>query len=222
MTMTPRERIADFDGSRLLHAYGLATDADALTGLFDGDERRSRAVDYLYSAILHQGTPWTATAPIVDLLLDCLPLAGTGAARVDICDFVTDVASVPIADPGSTLDTARAETDEALAALGPEAAAGWAAALETVAVAADGDEAEAASSAIWEDEDVVEYMWLTVRRSIAEGRGRWARVLLASTSDDDPEVALAAARAVAACDPRLTPGIPEGLRDALRDEDAPR
>ena len=51
--------------SRLHHAYGPATDTPAhLHALLEGNEQaRHEAMSHLWSAIIHQGTPWTATGP---------------------------------------------------------------------------------------------------------------------------------------------------------------
>ena len=53
------------DWSKLHHAYGRATDTpDHLRALLGDDvESRKKAMSHLWSAIIHQGTPWTATGP---------------------------------------------------------------------------------------------------------------------------------------------------------------
>jgi hypothetical protein len=50
---------------RLFHAYGRATDTpDHLRALLGKDPKsRKQAMDHLWSAIIHQGTPYTATGP---------------------------------------------------------------------------------------------------------------------------------------------------------------
>lgn len=64
------------DWSRLYHAYGRATDTPGhLRALLREDlESRKQAMSHLWSAIIHQGTPWTATGPaalvVAGLLLD--------------------------------------------------------------------------------------------------------------------------------------------------------
>ncbi|WP_159945602.1 MULTISPECIES: hypothetical protein [unclassified Nocardiopsis] len=95
---------------RTFHAYGSAADAPAhLLALAEGDDAaRTRALDYLHSAILHQGTLYPATPPValcVAGLLDRpslgFPATGTiprarGAApvspRAGLLEFLTDVA----------------------------------------------------------------------------------------------------------------------------------
>lgn len=53
------------DWSKLHHAYGRATDTpEHLRALLRDDaESRKNALEHLWSAIIHQGTPWTATGP---------------------------------------------------------------------------------------------------------------------------------------------------------------
>ncbi|KAB8145826.1 hypothetical protein F8S13_01740 [Chloroflexia bacterium SDU3-3] len=53
------------DWGRLYHAYGRATDTpEHLRALLGQQEAaRRHAIAHLWSAIIHQGTPWTATAP---------------------------------------------------------------------------------------------------------------------------------------------------------------
>lgn len=53
------------DWSRLGHAYGPATDTpDHLRALFHGDpESRRASMSHLWSAVIHQGTPYTSTGP---------------------------------------------------------------------------------------------------------------------------------------------------------------
>jgi hypothetical protein len=50
---------------RLSHAYGRATDTPAHLRALLGDDSKARklAINHLWSAIIHQGTPWTATGP---------------------------------------------------------------------------------------------------------------------------------------------------------------
>ncbi|RKG68317.1 hypothetical protein D7V80_13000 [Corallococcus sp. CA054B] len=74
------------DWSRLLHAYGRATDAPGhLRALVEGDEAsRSAALSYLDSAILHQGTLCTATGPVACVLAGWLaePRLDSGGPRL--------------------------------------------------------------------------------------------------------------------------------------------
>ncbi|MFJ8331839.1 hypothetical protein [Streptomyces sp. NPDC094437] len=84
------------DFTLLLHAYGTAVDTPGqLRALFSDVPRdRSAAIAHLNSAILHQGTPWTATGPVaaqVSALVrrDALTDPGT---LVDALAFLSDVA----------------------------------------------------------------------------------------------------------------------------------
>ncbi|WP_223637985.1 hypothetical protein [Corallococcus sp. EGB] len=85
------------DWSRLLHAYGRATDAPGhLRALVEGDEAaRNAALTYLNSAILHQGTPWTATGPVTCVLAGLLadPRIDSGGPwlRVRVLAFLAGV-----------------------------------------------------------------------------------------------------------------------------------
>lgn len=85
------------DWPKLHHAYGPASDTpqhlQALLG--DDQEARRAAVSHLGSAIMHQGTPWTATGPVAlvvaGFLLDeerSLDLT----LQVDLMYFLVDVA----------------------------------------------------------------------------------------------------------------------------------
>ncbi|MBX6767646.1 MAG: hypothetical protein IRY90_10930, partial [Actinomadura rubrobrunea] len=58
------EAVADVDWTRLFHAYGAAVDTpDHLRALTDGDAAaRGEALQHLRFAVIHQGTPWAATA----------------------------------------------------------------------------------------------------------------------------------------------------------------
>jgi hypothetical protein len=68
------------------HAHGPATDAPGkLRALIGHDEEaRAAAMDYLWGAILHQGSPWMATAPVARFVAGVLddPHLDTGHATV--------------------------------------------------------------------------------------------------------------------------------------------
>ncbi|ORT54028.1 hypothetical protein [Streptomyces sp. CB03238] len=70
MTRAVDEEIAGVAWDRLFHAYGTATDTPAhLRGLLTEDEQAiSAASEHLWSAILHQGTVWPATAPAAKIV----------------------------------------------------------------------------------------------------------------------------------------------------------
>ncbi|MDT0436750.1 MULTISPECIES: hypothetical protein [Streptomyces] len=86
----------DLGYSLLLHAYGTAADTPAhLAALVREDERaRADAVLHLNSAIMHQGTPWTATGPVA---AHCCALVGRDelsdpGTLSGVLDFLHDVA----------------------------------------------------------------------------------------------------------------------------------
>ncbi|MEU3018197.1 hypothetical protein ABZ635_12470 [Nocardiopsis sp. NPDC007018] len=98
------------DWSRTFHAYGPASEApEFLAGLLsEREEERERALGYLNSAILHQGTIYPATPPVAlfvaGLLTDpraqapvCDPFGGApdlpaAPLRLRLLDFLADVA----------------------------------------------------------------------------------------------------------------------------------
>ncbi|MFJ3194294.1 hypothetical protein ACIPJQ_16910 [Streptomyces griseoviridis] len=90
----------DTDFTLLLHAYGTAADTPArLRDLVSRDERaRARALLHLDSAIVHQGTPWTATGPVAAHVCalvgrDALPDART---LTGVLAFLHDVAQAAV------------------------------------------------------------------------------------------------------------------------------
>lgn len=60
------ETLRTTDWTKLSHAYGPATDTpEHLRALLDGEiKERGEAEAHLVSAIIHQGTPWSATFPV--------------------------------------------------------------------------------------------------------------------------------------------------------------
>jgi len=85
------------DWSRLHHAYGRATDTpDYLRALLREDaDSRNQAMEHLWSAVIHQGTPWTCTGPaalvVAGLLSD--PRIDRGhPVRVNLISFLVEVA----------------------------------------------------------------------------------------------------------------------------------
>ncbi len=87
--------------SGLLHAYGRATDTpDHLRALARPEaEGRKAALQHLGSAILHQGTPWTATPPVAQTVAHLLaqPALDVGSerpVRLPLLGFLTGVAEV--------------------------------------------------------------------------------------------------------------------------------
>ena len=88
------------DWSRLHHAYDWATDTPGhLRSLAAGDDDAHReAMSHLWSAIIHQGTPWTATGPaaavIGGLLLDDLLERVNEPACAELVSFLVSVAEI--------------------------------------------------------------------------------------------------------------------------------
>ncbi|MEV3989491.1 hypothetical protein AB0J57_11295 [Streptomyces sp. NPDC049837] len=74
MTGAVHQRIAGVAWDRLFHAYGTATDTPVhLRGLLGEDEQAiSAASEHLWSAILHQGSVWPATAPAARIVATML------------------------------------------------------------------------------------------------------------------------------------------------------
>src|SRR5512140_1505351 len=95
------DALDDFDWSRLRHAYGPAKDTPAaLRALVNGNlSERKAAVEHLWSAIIHQGTPWTATGPaalVVAGLLGDRRLDSYGPdLRATLISFLEAVAGAP-------------------------------------------------------------------------------------------------------------------------------
>src|SRR5438067_1508734 len=88
------------DWSRLHHAYGRATDTpDHLRALLQEDpEAREKAMSHLWSAVIHQGTPWTATEPaalVVAGLLSDERLDRGEPIRANLLSFLVSVAEAP-------------------------------------------------------------------------------------------------------------------------------
>jgi hypothetical protein len=69
--------------SDLYHAYGVAVDTPRHLAALVGTDRRGRAValDHLFGAVIHHGTPWSATAPVA--LEVAQLLAGSSLERAD-------------------------------------------------------------------------------------------------------------------------------------------
>lgn len=88
------------DWSRLHHAYGRATDTPGhLLALLREDlESRKQAMSHLWSAIIHQGTPWTATGPaalVVAGLLSDERIDRGEPIRANLLSFLVRVAEAP-------------------------------------------------------------------------------------------------------------------------------
>lgn len=100
------------DWSRLSHAYGRATDTPAhLRALIQEDtESRENAMSHLWSAIIHQGTPWTATKPVALVVAGLLTddsLQIENALQASLVSFLVAVAEAP-AEIGLSLEELQA------------------------------------------------------------------------------------------------------------------
>src|SRR5689334_16305580 len=84
--------------SDLYHAYGVATDTPRHLAALVGDDPQARdaALVHLFGAIIHQGTPWSATAPtaraVVAMLddprLDSTSRDAAWPTRASLLDFL--------------------------------------------------------------------------------------------------------------------------------------
>jgi len=88
------------DWPKLHHAYGRATNTPGhLRALLREDlESRKQAMSHLWSAIIHQGTPWTATGPaalVVAGLLSDERIDRGEPIRADLLSFLVSVAEAP-------------------------------------------------------------------------------------------------------------------------------
>lgn len=88
------------DWSRLHHAYGRATDTPGhLRALLrENLEMRKGAMSHLWSAIIHQGTPWTATGPaalVIAGLLSDERIDRHEPIRANLLSFLVSVAEAP-------------------------------------------------------------------------------------------------------------------------------
>ncbi len=98
--ITGLQALDNTDWSRLHHAYGRATDTPGhlLALLQDDAESRKAAMSHLWSAIVHQGTPWTATKPaalvVAGLLADDRIDRGD-SLRASLLSFLVAVAEAP-------------------------------------------------------------------------------------------------------------------------------
>jgi hypothetical protein len=72
------------DWKSLYHAYGYALDTpEHLRALLEKDSTKRRAaLNHLWSAIIHQGTPWTATGPVALVIVGFL-----SDSRIDCGDL---------------------------------------------------------------------------------------------------------------------------------------
>ncbi len=186
----------------LHHAYGRATDTPRHLAALAGDDATARdeALSHLWSAIIHQGTPWTATPPAaiaVAALVGDPRLGGAAHAelRANLLTFLAAVGQAALAhsDLGELAPPEGFDVEAALAA----------------ALSSD-DELE-----IFGDEILGNVVYA---RAIQGCRDVCPTLLGTATdalADPDPRVRAAAAHAVGACAaPAGAPPLAERL-DAL-------
>jgi hypothetical protein len=100
--LTGLAALESMDWSKLYHAYGRATDTpDHLRAFVTGNTKsRENAIEHLWSAIIHQGTPYTATGPaalvIAGLLSDERLDYPDESIRADLLSFLVTVAEVAL------------------------------------------------------------------------------------------------------------------------------
>ncbi|MFG1839573.1 hypothetical protein [Micromonospora sp. NPDC049175] len=164
----------------LLHAYGLAVDTPGHLAALVGDDpaARARALKHLRSAIIHQGTPWTATPPAalsVAALLADQRVADPGM-RAELLTFLAAVA-----EAGSSADRDLPEPDFDVDAALAQALA-------------DGDE-----EGIWEDGRLQGALYVRAVLGCRQIVPTLLATATAALSDPSPQVQTAAAQAIAAC-----------------------
>jgi hypothetical protein len=98
--LTGLAALENTDWSRLHHAYGRATDTPGhLRALLrEAPKSREQAMSHLWSAILHQGTPWTATGPaalVIAGLLSDEQIDRGEPIRANLLSFLVSVAEAP-------------------------------------------------------------------------------------------------------------------------------
>ncbi|BBH68737.1 hypothetical protein ACTI_54220 [Actinoplanes sp. OR16] len=94
------ERLDDVDWAGLVHAYGPADDVpDLIRGLLsENADKREESRDGLISAIVHQGTRYSASAPAVPFLLAILA-DSTTPDRGELVSFLEYLATGQDSDP---------------------------------------------------------------------------------------------------------------------------
>lgn len=122
MDVADRSAVRQVDWQRLHHAYGRAIDTPGHLEALLGEDAAARraAVQHLGSAIMHQGTPWTATGPAVEILARWWPdgrLDREPAVRVGILVFLTEVTGVCEQETRSAEELERLATSVDLAPL---------------------------------------------------------------------------------------------------------
>jgi hypothetical protein len=182
--------VSNVDAERfasLTHAYGPATDTPGhLAALRAADDNaQAAAMEHLWSAVIHQGTPWTATplaaTTVAELLTDAPP--ASPALRANLLDFLAAVA-----EAGRYGDLSHAEI--LLRAYPP----GRDVDAEADAMVAAGDE-----ELLWEDDVLGGALHARTVLGCFDVVPNLLAAATAGLSDHDPSVRSAAANAVAQC-----------------------
>ncbi|MEV6302988.1 hypothetical protein AB0M02_26470 [Actinoplanes sp. NPDC051861] len=181
----------------LLHAYGPADDTPGHLAALTGTDPAAReaAQRHLWSAIIHQGTPWTATGPTaltVAGLISDPRLADDPGLRANLLTFLAAVA-----EAGHAYD----DLDELAPPLGFDVDA---------ALEAAGDDSE-----IYGDEILANAVYA---RAVQGCRDVTPALLAAGTeslSDQDQDVRGAAAHLVESCRSVLSPADAAAVADRL-------
>jgi hypothetical protein len=161
----------------LLHAYGRATDTPAhLAALAAGSPS---GLDHLWSAIIHQGTPWTATAPAALAVAEMVGGLASAELRAGLLSFLAAVAEAGRDYPQLT-------------DLAPPPGFDFDATLAT-ALAAD------AEDELYGDEIMANALYLVAVQGCHEITPILLTTAVESLSDPAPEVRSAAAQLVGAC-----------------------
>ncbi|GLX02013.1 hypothetical protein Misp02_60990 [Microtetraspora sp. NBRC 16547] len=169
----------------LLHAYGKATDTPGhLTALLHGDESARRAaLDHLNSAVIHQGTPWTATASAalaVGRILRDPSIAGPDTAwlRRDLLSWLAEVGEAAVPYQGD---------------LAADAAPGGRDIRSEIARIAAASSDEDVYDDILEDPRRERAMWAMILLDCRQAASRLADVVEHCLADADPRVRASAA-----------------------------
>lgn len=167
----------------LFHAYGRASDTPGHLAALAGDDTttRSAALEHLWSAVIHQGTPWTATPPAavaVAALIHDPRLSGATKAdlRANLLGFLAAVAK------------AGRSTDDLDAPAGFDVDAALAAVLGTDA-----------EDEIWADDVLGNALYARALLGCHEVVPTLLSAATSALSDPEPVVRAAAADAVSAC-----------------------
>lgn len=166
--------LEDTDWAALTHAYGRATDTPghlrALVG--DDDTARRAAMDHLWSAIIHQGTPWLATPRVALFVAEHLTDPQVDDIRDQLLSFLACVIEAPSSRDRAQLERwAQHDIDELLAT-------------------EDDD-------AIYEDEDAANAIFARSLLGCLEVTPAIAESVLAQLSNEAPKVRAHASHAAA-------------------------